>query len=198
VARFPNHQVVKIPTALHTATDFRCGPDRVQEFYRTLGTVKSTCDDPNWPWYVQPSYPLTSAGVNTSMVKRAAGDQSTATDRRVAQTVWRTVLDGWLQTANRQAGITNPGIRGGSLVDSFDNNFYYVDFANYRFTRDVTVNGRLTAPFTEDATFEELTVSGPSLGTLTLTQHIDVNRNGELTITGTLGGRHISLVSSSL
>ena len=62
-SRFPRHQVVSIPTALHAALDFRCGSERAQEFLATLGPVKGTCEDADWAWFVQLSFPLSSAGV---------------------------------------------------------------------------------------------------------------------------------------
>ncbi len=195
--QFRNSHVLRIDQVPHNAAQLSCGPLRIQQFMTELGDVQPCA----WAvhWYVQPSFPVAAADISTDYLTRSSRDESTTFDRRVAASVWRTVLDSWIQTTDRDFGRYY-GLRGGTVVTTQTLAGYSMEFDNYRFVEDVAVTGRLLAPFGSDPVSVTVRVTGPRgpVGILTLLGRLGTNRDGEMSIAGTLAGHVISLTTSTL
>jgi hypothetical protein len=194
--RFPHHQVVTMRGGAHLDGFFNC-PDSTRTFLDTLGRAPACTT--SFRWFLQPSFPRSTAVVPTNGIVPQAGDATTAADRRVVAAAWRTVLDGWIQTFDRPDFTTSKGLRGGSLTDSDDGESEYdIDFTGYRFVTDLGISGRLVSPFDERATSGTFDLSGAGgSGRVTVTAHMGLLRDGPVTITGTVNGHAVSVTTSS-
>ena len=194
--RFPRHQVVTMRGGDHLAAFFAC-PDSTRVFLDTLG--KAPACTVSWRWYLQPSFPKHVAQVPITGLVPQQGDATTPRDRRVVAAAWRTVLDGWIQAWDRPDFTTSRGLRGGTLRDSDDGKSQYdIDLAGYRFTQDLGLTGRLVTPFDGRPSSGTFDLSGRGgTGRLTITAAMSLQRDGAVTISGTVNGHRVAVTTSS-
>jgi pimeloyl-ACP methyl ester carboxylesterase len=127
-----------------------------------------------------------------------SGDQSTATDRRVATVTAATVTDAFRHAFVQSQPGPGPGLRGGTFAPTFGQAGLKMELGGDRFAQDVAVSGTAHYSFSSQA-FKNttVTVDGPGSedGTLAVSGvwFGFGLRTTVLKVTGTLGGRTISV-----
>ena len=143
------------------------------------------------------TFPVKAADAGQASVD-GSGDQSTAMDRKVTTVAAAAVTDAFRRTFLQSQPGAGPGLRGGTFTSSFGQSAVGEDLSGVRFAQDVAVSGSARYVFSSQSIkARSLTVDGPG--------HEDgaLSVSGVwfgfgvpttvLKVTGTLGGRKISV-----
>ena len=140
-------------------------------------------------------FPVTAAGAVEATP--ASGDQSTATDRKVATVATAAVTDAIQRGFMQQEPTKGVGLRGGTFKPSFNQSNIAVKLSGARFASDVAVSGTAKYLFSSQAINAPVTVDGPGGEDGALTVKGVWFGFGVpttvLRVTGTLGGRNVSV-----
>jgi pimeloyl-ACP methyl ester carboxylesterase len=143
------------------------------------------------------SFPVKAADAAQASVD-GSGDQSTATDRKVATVATAAVTDAFRRTFLQSQPGPGPGLRGGTFTPSFGQSAAREDLSGVRFAKNVAVSGGARYVFSSQSIkATSLTVDGPGGedGTLSVSGvwfGFGVPTT-VLKVTGTLGDRNISV-----
>jgi pimeloyl-ACP methyl ester carboxylesterase len=177
-----------------------CSDPIIVRFIRNLKPGNTKCartfpDENSTP--AVGSFPLEAADAAEASVD-GGGDQSTPTDRKVATVAAAAVTDAFRRTFLQSQPGPGPGLRGGTFTSSFGKSSASDKLTGDRFAQDVAVSGSARYVFSSQSIkAPAMTVDGPGSedGTLSVSGvwfGFGV-RTTVLKVTGTLGGRSISV-----
>jgi hypothetical protein len=192
-----------VPNTVHITAlaDFQaCASVYVRRFIETLHAGDTSCARSMPPMNVVSRFPVTLAGASGAR-PGGSDDRSTAGDRKAAWVASQTVGDALARWYNLMYGSTGYGLRGGRYTTSGS---YYglgpvrIHFRGTRFVSDLSVSGPMTWSRQTHVVHARLTVEGPRGVRGTLALRFPTNEaRGVATIVGTLGGRHVDVVTNA-
>ena len=192
-ALYPNAKLVTITGAGHNAFSWsQCGSELATRFIETrkLGSTRCASQTPfDYPGV--PAFPLLASDSRAATPGR--GNNATSASLRIARVTADTALDA-LKRSFLSFGGDGPGLRGGSFHTDYGIDFT-TTLTGARWTDDVAVNGTLHWSWDGGPLDAELQVDGPGGhdGTLHLQGGwLIPGAPRTITISGTLGGEHIS------
>jgi pimeloyl-ACP methyl ester carboxylesterase len=198
---WPHSDYVQIANAQHHTlfTSQACADPIIVNFIAKLRPGSSGCarDTKRESFPGVGSFPVTAADARQAAVNPNHGDQSTATDRRVAAMSAAAITDALRRTFLQSSPTTGPGLRGGTFTPAFGNDGASVQLSDARFTQNVGVSGTATYGFFTEVLDAPVTVNGPGAEDGAL--HVKGvwfgfrHPTNKLRIRGTLDGRHVAL-----
>ena len=206
-ALYPDSVFVRVPEAGHVALVYSpCAANLATEFIRTLEVGDTSCaDKPEIVWPAVGRFPLFARDARPAEIDGTGSNQIGINERKVATIAVAAATDA-MQRSIIGSG-TGVGLRGGTFsTDYGDFTTWTVSLTDCAFAEDVTVNGTVTwspgSPallgFSGDSSFTaDLTVAGT--GTKGGTLHVEgkwqaLGPVGKFKVTGTLGGKNVSVL----
>ena len=195
--QFPGAQFVTVKSVEHDLLEYDvyCGPVLAADFIRTHVAPELTCiNSGRASTRLVPSYSTTAAGLVPAV--SLPGDHSNKRDREVAAAAVATVGEGLYENNAHW----NPVLRGGHFTAKTDGNVTTLKFKKAQFVSDVTVDGTMSITDPQDGTtqvtadFTVTDTAGASSGTLQTSYGDRFDLQSKIiTVSGTLGGRSISV-----
>ncbi|MDX6534719.1 MAG: hypothetical protein QOF68_2463 [Gaiellales bacterium] len=200
-AEWPNSRLLLVPGSGHDTTlnsNAPCVQSIVLNFFRTRSTGNTGClRTPEFAFPTMEAFPMGIAGeVQALRDEAAAGDESTALDRKAVSSAWHAIRDSiWHQFVfGAPPPTTAPGLRGGTVdMDLvFDPFAVTATFHGLRFTSDLAVTGEVT--LNEINLLDgRVNLTGAVQGSLRLTGLWLRPGATTLRVRGTINGRHIAV-----
>ncbi len=197
---FPNSTLVSIEGAGHTPTDYSdCALQIAATFVETLSVGDTTCaSEPAWVFPVTPAFPVHASDADEAQRIPGGIDRSTASDRRVASAVMRTVPDDFIRTLWYGVSGIVPGLRGGTFLSAYQGSRAKLTFKGERFVDDIAIWGRVSWIYASGKLEGDLKIRGASIGGVHLTGDWSAmfgfgGHYGAIKIRGTIDGRHVAL-----